>query len=96
MVQVNVPSSATQLSLSERWAAYVARHTGGVLVVLAAMALAVAFVVMAIVRDVPIAWGFGALWLLIALMYWERGGFKRLLARRDEEIEQLRSRERSA
>lgn len=81
------------LTYAERWALYVARHASGPYwSPLVLLAIAVAFVVMALSRGVPVMWSLVVMWVFLALLYWERSGFKRALARRDTEIERLRSR----
>ena len=96
MGEANTRASEVRLTPSERWAAWAAQHASGVIGTLLALAIAVALLALSAFRDALLLWGLGVVMLLVALAYWERSGFKRLLARRDEEIEQLRSGERSA
>ena len=79
----------SRVSLSERWARYVASQAFSfVPIMLAAIALAffIAF------RDLFA----GIVALLLAGLWWERTGFRRLLARKDAEIERLRAPQRDA
>ena len=92
----DIQGDADAQTRSERWAACAAAHVSGPFGALVALAIAVLFAVEAVVYDDMYMWGFVATLAFVALMYWERGGTKRLLARRDREIESLRSGERSA
>ena len=74
-----------QLTRPERWAAYAASTAGSPWWSLVLVAMAV--VGFALSLDAA----FIVLPLFVALLYWERAGFKRLLTRRDAEIERLRS-----
>ena len=76
------------LTRSERWALYVVAHASGVIWTFVLLALAVAFAALAVFRSAAIAWVFVPTFLLLALMYWERSGFRRLLQRRDAQPEQ--------
>jgi hypothetical protein len=76
---------------SERWAAYAANRSSGSIDAAICLAIAVLLAVTAALAHDLFMWGFVALMLVLALQYWERGGVKRLLARRDREIERLRS-----
>lgn len=96
MAEADMLAEPGERNRAERWAEYVVDRASGGSWALGLVALAAAFYV---VSDV---WGDGHLpglstfLLAMAFMYWERGGFKRLLARRDSQIERLRSHEHSA
>lgn len=73
------------LTRSERWATYVVAHAANA--VWPIVFLCVALVLFLVVGDMLA----GVLFVFLAAVYWERLGFKRLLARRDAEIRRLRS-----
>jgi hypothetical protein len=84
-----VSDSQTDMTKAERWAASQAARIGGYSVA----ALVVSIVPLAILarQDSGFLWLIVPFWILAALRLWEGIGFKRLLARRDAEIERLRS-----
>ena len=83
------PQTESRAALSERWARYVASQAFSfVPIMLAAIALAVSVAF----RDLFAA----IVALLLAALWWERTGFRRLLARKDAEIGRLRATQRDA
>jgi len=74
------------LTRSERWALYVATHASGTLGALVLLAIAVVFAALAAFRSASVAWALVPTFLLLALMYWERSGFRRLLQRHEAEL----------
>jgi hypothetical protein len=74
-----------KVSAAERWAGYVAAHASGA--AWAIVWLCVGGVWFALSRD----WFVVVVFVPLAILYWERAGFRRLLERRDAEIARLRS-----
>ena len=82
--------ASPRLTLSERWAQSVALFNCGLIASLVTLIVGTALVIE--VRSAVLAVGFA----LVELLYWERRGFRRLLARRDAQIEELRLASRNA
>ena len=86
--------STPRVSTAEQWASAQARRTVASSI-LAAAILGVGMV--ALVISSPSAmWPLIPIWLIFVLTEWERVGFRRLLARRDAELNDVRSRLGSA
>jgi hypothetical protein len=96
MVEDTAKDDQAELTRGERWAKYVLRHASGSVGAVIALVVALSFAAVALSRGAPVLWPFAAIMVAISLLYWERAGFGRLLARRDAEIERLRSTRGSA
>ena len=86
--------STPRVSTAEQWASAQARRTIASSI-LAATILGVGMVVL-VIASPSAMWPLIPIWLLFVLTEWERVGFKRLLARRDAELDNVRSRLGSA
>ena len=86
--------STPRLSTAEEWASAQARRTIASSI-LAATILGLGMVAL-VISSPSVMWPLIPIWLIFVLTEWERVGFKRLLARRDAELNDVRSRLGSA
>jgi hypothetical protein len=82
--QAAADGSITRLSLVERYALYVARHASNAWWSLVLLAFAGVFALIAVFRGAAVAWPIVVTFVFLALLYWERSGFRRLLARQQQ------------
>lgn len=92
MIEATSGVAEAPATYPERWVTFVARRATSPWFALLDLAAAALFAVLALAGDMWPSWLLATLWACGALFHWERVGYRRLLARKQAEVDELRVR----
>lgn len=91
MDEANTGVAEAPVTYPERWVTFAARRATNPWYALLDLAAAALFALLALAGDMWFSWLLATLLACAALFHWERVGYRRLLARKQAEADELRA-----